>query len=153
MTHKRNALIFGGLALVFIIAYLAIHGMTLGPAIARGTGPGGVQVTGQGWLALAISAIGASGLSVATVVEAIRAMIVAACPPSAQGQQSSTAKALLAAVDLAEMPLYAKIYNQTTDPIVKVALRQTAKLANDSNFEKQFPVLSSPSPLVPTATA
>ena len=50
---------------------LAISAATVVPLVASGSGPGGVQVTGGGWLALVLSILGTGGFTLAGVVAAV----------------------------------------------------------------------------------
>ena len=62
-------------ALLCGFVFVAISAETVVPMAARGTGPGGVQVTAGGWLALISSFLGASGFTVAGIVSAIAARL------------------------------------------------------------------------------
>ena len=62
-------------ALLCGIAFVAVSTETVVPMAARGAGPGGVQVTAGGWLALISSFLGASGFTVVGIVTAIAARL------------------------------------------------------------------------------
>ena len=59
------------IALLCGIVFVALSAETVVPMAARGVGPGGVQVTAGGWLALISSFLGASGFTVVGVLTAI----------------------------------------------------------------------------------
>lgn len=130
----QHVLIMAAIACVFAICFLFVHESTAGPMLAKGAGPGGVQVTGSGWLAYLVTALGAGGFTVATFIDAVRTLLMQLTPA---GTVRDTA---LAAVGLAEMPLYARIYNAEIDSTVKAQIRLTAKAANDAKFNREFPV-------------
>lgn len=54
-----------GLAFVCAMALFAISDATVVPMLAKGSGPGGVQVTTSGWFALLASVLGTSGFTLA----------------------------------------------------------------------------------------
>jgi|GEM_PF-2864871 len=58
-------------ALLCGLAFWAITDATVVPMVARGAGPGGVQVTSGGWLALMLSALGTGGFTLAGLISAI----------------------------------------------------------------------------------
>ena len=55
-------------ALVSSLAFFAISDATVVPLIAKGAGPGGVQVTTSGWFSLLLSGLGAGGFTLAGIV-------------------------------------------------------------------------------------
>ena len=70
---KRFGLVTGLFAAAFLcgLIFLAVSHATLGPAIALGTGPNGVQITSGGWLALVMSVLGTGGFTLAGFVTAV----------------------------------------------------------------------------------
>jgi hypothetical protein len=69
----RTGIVFGlfGAALISAIAFFAISDATVVPMVAKGSGPGGVQVTTSGWFALLMSALGTGGFTLAGIVTAV----------------------------------------------------------------------------------
>ena len=69
----RMRLVFGlfGAAVLCGFAFAAISDATVVPMVAKGVGPGGVQVTTSGWLALLMSGLGTGGFTLAGIVAAI----------------------------------------------------------------------------------
>lgn len=69
MRIKVVASLFG-MALISALALFAISDVTVVPMLARGSGPGGVQVTTSGWFAFLVSALGTGGFTLAGIVVA-----------------------------------------------------------------------------------
>jgi hypothetical protein len=69
----RTKIVFGlfGAALISAMAFVAMSDATVVPMVAKGSGPGGVQVTTTGWLALLMSALGTGGFTLAGIVTAV----------------------------------------------------------------------------------
>ena len=75
--------IVGGLfvaALVSSLAFFAISDATVVPLIAKGAGPGGVQVTTSGWFSLLLSGLGAGGFTLAGIVTLVARQFGVALP-------------------------------------------------------------------------
>ena len=70
---KRLRVVIGwfAAALVSGLVFVAISEATVVPMVARGVGPGGVQVTTSGWMALLTSGLGAGGFTLAGIVTAV----------------------------------------------------------------------------------
>jgi hypothetical protein len=62
--------LFGG-ALACALIFYGVSNATVVPMVAKGVGPGGVQVTTSGWFALVVSALGTCGFSLAGIVTAV----------------------------------------------------------------------------------
>ena len=73
----RTRLVFGmfAAALISAVAFVAMSDATVVPMVAKGSGPGGVQVTMTGWLALLMSALGTGGFTLAGIVTAVAARL------------------------------------------------------------------------------
>ena len=69
----RVGIVWGlfGAALLSALALFLVSDATVVPMVARGTGPGGVQVTTSGWFALLMSALGTGGFTLAGIVTAV----------------------------------------------------------------------------------
>ena len=134
--HLKMLAVFAGLAVVSAVALVLIHEATLAPVFAHGARPGGEEVTGAGWLSLLAALLGTGGFSIATIVEIVQAVrtFISAKVPDGQAKD-----ALLAAVSLAEMPLYCRLFNATDDPALKAQIRAVAKAASEAKFAKEFP--------------
>ncbi len=70
---KRSGIVLGlfGAAVVSGLVFIAVSDATVVPMVAKGAGPGGVQVTTSGWMALLTSALGAGGFTLAGIVTAV----------------------------------------------------------------------------------
>ncbi len=71
MTRTRIVLGLFAAAAVCGLAFLGISEATVVPMVARGAGPGGVQVTSGGWLSLLMSIMGTGGFTVAGIITMI----------------------------------------------------------------------------------
>ena len=67
-------------ALVSSLAFFAISDATVVPLIAKGAGPGGVQVTTSGWFSLLFSGLGAGGFTLAGIVTLVARQFGVALP-------------------------------------------------------------------------
>lgn len=68
---SRHAWLVGliSAALLCGVLFISVSSATIVPLAAKGAGPGGVQVTTSGWLALILSAFGTGGFTIAGVVK------------------------------------------------------------------------------------
>lgn len=64
-----------GAAVLCGLAFWSITEATVVPMVARGSGPGGVQVTSGGWFALLVSALGTGGFTFAGLITAFTARL------------------------------------------------------------------------------
>jgi len=67
-------------ALVSSLAFFAISDATVVPLIAKGAGPGGVQVTTSGWFSLLLSGLSAGGFTLAGIVTLVARQFGVALP-------------------------------------------------------------------------
>ena len=79
---KRSRLVLGlfGAAFVSGLVFVAVSDATVVPMVAKGAGPGGVQVTTSWWLALLTSALGAGGFTLAGIVTAVESRFGVSLP-------------------------------------------------------------------------
>ena len=70
---KRSRIVLGLFSAAFVsgLVFVAVSDSTVVPLVAKGAGPGGVQVTTAGWLALLTSALGTGGFTLAGIVTAV----------------------------------------------------------------------------------
>ena len=70
---KRSRIVLGLFSAAFVsgLVFIAVSDSTVVPLVAKGAGPGGVQVTTSGWLALLTSALGTGGFTLAGIVTAV----------------------------------------------------------------------------------
>lgn len=71
MTRTGIVSVFFGAAIASALAFVAMSNATVVPMVAKGSGPGGVQVTASGWMALFVSAMGTGGFTLAGLVTAV----------------------------------------------------------------------------------
>ncbi len=133
MSKRVEVLVLVVLALVCGGAFYYMAETTVVPMVARGAGPGGVQVTGSGWLQLLLSALGAGGFSIASVFTILKNWV--ALMPKGLGQDAASA-----AVNASEQVLLAKLYNASKDPIVRKSLRTAAQGYQTSKFNADYPI-------------
>ena len=80
MTRMGIVFVLFGAAIASALAFVALSNATVVPMVAKGSGPGGVQVTASGWVALVMTALGTGGFTLAGFVTALASRFGIALP-------------------------------------------------------------------------
>jgi hypothetical protein len=119
----------GSFVLACVLWYFAF-GVTE-PMVAKGATP-----TTNGWITLALTILGASGLSLTSLLGLIITPVAAYF-----GIGTDTTKKLIVSVDdAAKIASYMRLYSTSVDRDAKAKIREAAKSETDSLFNTWFPV-------------
>lgn len=134
MSRKRiliigGAVTAGSFILACVLWYFAF-GVTE-PMVSKGATP-----TTSGWVTIALTILGASGLSLTSLAGLILTPVAAYF-----GIGTDTTKRLIVSVDdAAKIASYMKLYSSSVDLDAKSKIREAAKSETDSLFNTWFPV-------------
>jgi hypothetical protein len=134
MSHRIWLLVLFALTLACGAWFLYVYESTLPlKALATGTGYGDYPINWRGWLQLAVSALGTSGLSLATLLTILRGG--AGFIPTGNPIKNW----LSTGIDVGQIALYRQAYDAAKTPEERNAIRAAAALADKSLFSELFP--------------
>lgn len=148
MSHQWKLVkVFGLASFGLILAFAGIWWATRpDTAIARGTGPGSVEINPAGIIALIVTGLGSLGFTGATVLKFVEAMVARSSWFSTQGKTNDIGETLIAVASLGQQGAWAKLYNAEADLSIKAKIRDLAKEASDAQFNRNFPIPVPPNP-------
>ena len=119
----------GSFVLACVLWYFAFG--VAEPMVSKGATP-----TANGWVAIALTVLGASGLSLTSLLGLIITPLAAYF-----GIGTDMTKRLIVSVDdAAKIASYMRLYSTSVDPSARAKIREAAAAETDSLFDTWFPV-------------
>lgn len=134
MSRRVELLILAVLAAVCGLQFWHMIDYSIGPHIARGSGPDGVSVSSLEWVVTAITGLGTAGFSGGLILK-LAADLIARIPAVSPWKWFAKN-----AMNVGQVAIYQQSYKGAKSPEERATIRRAAKLASDSLFDEMFPV-------------